>query len=103
MQLRVPDSLGPGTTVKCPQCGGTFAVPAPSAPLPPLEPGQFTGGSQGAPPSRPTYSSGTEQDFASPDQLRRPFDPMRGGMEREPGDYRLDLAVICNQANPNYA
>jgi len=100
MQLRVPDTMAPGTSVKCPKCNGTFAVPAArSAAPPPPPPGQFAAPAHAGMGGSANF--GGSQGF--PDDL--PRDPLqRGtGMEGLSTSYSLDLNAIFARANAHFS
>lgn len=99
MQLRVPDTMAPGTSVKCPKCSSTFAVPAASAAPPPPPPaGQFAAPAHAGMGGGPNF--GGDPGFPGD----RPRDPLqRGtGMEGLSNNYSLDINAIFNRASANF-
>jgi hypothetical protein len=111
MQLRVPETITPGSQVKCPKCNVTFAVPAP-APAPAASPGQFTAAPPSAPAAHPGFtgapgfggSPGTAPDAPFGFGADEPRDPLRrkAGVEGLSTDYTLDINAVFAKANAQF-
>jgi predicted Zn finger-like uncharacterized protein len=76
-QLRVPDTIVPGSQVKCPTCAATFAATNASAPAPPPAQGQFSATPPPAtaaapPPNQPFPSRPLRQEPVYQDTAHRP-------------------------------
>lgn len=105
MQLRVPDTIAPGTQVKCPKCSVTFAVPAPNAPAPAAAPGQYTAAPPASSPAYPPRfggSPGPADNFGyGADEPRDPFRRRTeaGGLST---DYKLDVNPIFGRATAQF-
>lgn len=102
MQLRVPDTMSAGSTVKCPKCNGNFQVPmvpgSPPSPEPPrpAPPSEFS-----AQPSAPPPNWATDQE-----RFDGPRDPSqrsaRHGLEGLSSDYRVDLGEYFSSGMQHY-
>jgi hypothetical protein len=105
MQLRVPDTIAPGSQVKCPKCAATFAANNAPVSAPPPAPGQFSATPPIARaenpaqsfPSRPLRSELDYQDAA-----HRP----RGqgfGLDGITPDYTFDFAGYFRSGMAHYS
>lgn len=102
MQLRVPDTIVPGSQVRCPRCSVTFAVPQASS-VPPAAPaGQFTAAQSMGGASAPLGPSAREHlGFEYQDTAHRPGGK-GAGLAGITADYTFDLGTWFQVALNQY-